>query len=97
MATFISLINWTDQGVRNLKESPARIEAFKSLCAEQGAEVKSLHATMGDYDFITIIDAPNADVMAKVVLMVGSLGNVRTKTLPAFEASHFADMIGSLG
>ncbi len=96
MQTFITLVNWTDQGVTNMKQSPARIEAFKALCIQQGAELRGFYATMGEYDFVTIVDAPDAAVLAKIVLKVGSMGNVRTKTLPAFDASQFGDIIGSL-
>ncbi|MHC4957812.1 MAG: GYD domain-containing protein [Planctomycetota bacterium] len=96
MGTYITLVNWTDQGVKNLKDSPARVEAFRNLCAEQGVELIGFYATMGDYDFIAITQASSADLVGRIVLMVGSMGNVRTKTLRAFDASKFSEIVESL-
>ncbi|MHC4938885.1 MAG: GYD domain-containing protein [Planctomycetota bacterium] len=97
MAIYITFASWTDQGIKGLKQSPARIESFKKFCEAQGAEVKGFYSTMGEYDFIVILDAPTVDVVGRVALAVGSLGNVRTKTIPAFETDEFVDMVAKLG
>jgi len=97
MATFITFVNWTDQGIQTLKESPARVEAFRSLCAKQGVEINGFYSTMGEYDFIAILEAPSAEVAGRVALAVSAGGNVRTRTIQAFETDGFADLVGSIG
>lgn len=84
MATYIILANFTDQGVRNIKDSPKRAEAFQQLCEKVGAKVKDMYRTMGHYDVVSIVDAPDDVTMSAVLYSVGSLGNIRTETLRAF-------------
>ena len=66
MATFIMLGSYTQQGIANIKDSPKRIEDFRQLCAANGAEMTSFHLTMGRYDFVAVVDAPDTRVMAKL-------------------------------
>jgi len=84
MPTYILLANFTDQGIRNVKESPKREEAFRQLCEKVGAQVKDAYRTMGRYDIAVIVDAPDDVAMSSIAYSVGSLGNVRTETLRAF-------------
>jgi uncharacterized protein with GYD domain len=84
MPTYILLANFTDQGIRNVKESPKREEAFRQLCEKMGAQVKDAYRTMGRYDVAAIVDAPDDVAMSSIAYSVGSLGNVRTETLRAF-------------
>jgi len=84
MATYIILGNFTDQGVRGIKDSPKRAEAFQQLCEKMGAKVKDMYRTMGHYDVVSIVDAPDDVTMSAVLYSVGSLGNIRTETLRAF-------------
>ena len=92
MATFVSLINFTDQGIRNVKDSPARLEAFRALVEAQGGTVKSAYWTMGNYDLVVIFEGTEEDAMTGS-LTVGSLGNVRTQTLRGFSADEMTGLI----
>ncbi len=96
MPTFISFVNWTDQGIKNIKDSPNRSEAAKALLREMGGEIKDIYYTSGQYDFVVIADAPDGDVMAKFALAVGAWGNVRTTTCRAFTESEFQKMVSDL-
>ena len=94
MPTFISLLNWTDQGIKNVKDAPHRAEAAKALLKELGGEIKDVYVTTGQYDILLISDAPDGDVMAKFALAVGAQGNVRTTTCRGFTEGEF-QKIGS--
>jgi uncharacterized protein with GYD domain len=84
MPTYIILGKFTEQGIRNVKESPKREEAFRKLCEKAGAKVKEAYRTMGRYDVAVIVDAPDDVTMSGILYSTGSLGNVRTETLRAF-------------
>lgn len=84
MPTYIILGNFTDQGIRNIKDSPKRENAFRNLCEKTGAHVKDAYRTMGRYDLAAIVDAPDDVTMNAILYSLGSLGNVRTETLRAF-------------
>jgi uncharacterized protein with GYD domain len=84
MATYIILGKFTEQGIRNVKESPKREEAFRKLCEKMGAKVKEVYRTMGRYDVASIVDAPDDVTVNAIVYSLGSLGNLRTETLRAF-------------
>ena len=84
MPTYVVLAHFTDQGIRNIKESPKREEAFREMCEKLGARVKDAYRTMGRYDVVATIDAPNDGVMTTIAYSLGSRGNIRTETLRAF-------------
>ncbi|MGH8705075.1 MAG: GYD domain-containing protein [Burkholderiales bacterium] len=96
MATFIVLANFTDQGIRNVKDSPKRADAFKALAAKIGVKVKDMYWTLGHYDLVVTADAPDAAAATAVGLAVGSLGNVRTETLTAFSADEIGKIIAKM-
>ncbi len=96
MAQYIILINWTDQGIRNVKESPKRLDTARAVAKKLDMELKDFYLTMGDYDMVSHLDAPNDESVAKFVLGLGTLGNVRTKTLKAFSEDEYRKIIGSL-
>ena len=96
MPTYVSLVRYTEQGIKNIKESPARLEAAKKLAQSAGAEIKSFYLALGTYDIVLTVDAPNDETAAKLVLSIGSLGNVRTDTLRVFNETEFRKLIGSL-
>jgi uncharacterized protein with GYD domain len=96
MPTFIILGSYTDQGIRTIKDSPKRVDALKALARKMGGEVKGFYLTMGAHDFVIVAEAPGADVVAKVVLALGSLGNARTMTLRAFNESEFRQIVADL-
>jgi len=95
MATFISLVNFTDQGIRNVKDSPGRYEAFKALAEKLGGTVKGVYYTMGKYDMVIIMEGSDEAAMT-AMLKVGSLGNVRTESLRGFSLEEMKKIIGKM-
>jgi uncharacterized protein with GYD domain len=96
MARYIMLVNWTDQGIRNVKDSPKRLDAARDLAKGLGVELKEFYMTMGDHDMVVVAEAANDEAIAKFALRLGGAGNVRTKTLKAFAESEYRAIIGSL-
>jgi uncharacterized protein with GYD domain len=96
MATYILLANFTDQGVRNAQDSPKRADAFKEMAKKCKANVKDLYWTLGQYDAVTIVEAPDDMTATALALSLGKLGNVRTQTLPAFSAADMKTIIGKM-
>ena len=96
MATYILQISYTQQGVQNIKDSPARVEAFKNELRSAGAELNEIYLVMGKYDFLAITEMPDDKTVAKVCLALNSLGNVRTQTFRAFSEDEFRDIVDSL-
>jgi uncharacterized protein with GYD domain len=91
MGTYILLINSTDAGARNVADIPSRQQSSRDTAAKLGIVRKNVYMTLGPYDFIQIIEAPNDEAVAKYVLTVNSKGNVRTTTMRAFdEPEHIA-------
>jgi uncharacterized protein with GYD domain len=97
MPTYVMLANWTDQGARQVKESPRRFDAAKKALIEMGGEFKSIYMTMGDYDMIAVYEAPDDAVAARFTLLLAQMGSVRTKTLKAFPEAAYREIIHSLG
>lgn len=95
MATFISLVNWTDQGIRNVKDSPDRYEAFKAVAEKAGVKVKGFYYTMGRYDMVLITEASDEAAMA-TMLKLCSLGNLRTETMRSFSVDEMRKFIGKM-
>jgi uncharacterized protein with GYD domain len=96
MAKYISLVKYTAKGIENIKESPKRLDAVKQLCESMGAKVEGFYLTMGRYDIILIVDAPNLETVAKIVLTITSGGAVSTETLPAFPEEEYRKIISEL-
>ena len=96
MAKFISLIKYTAKGIENIKESPNRLDAVKQLFEHMGASVESFYLTMGSYDIVLIVDAPNSETAAKIILAVTSGGSVTTETLTAFSEEEYRKIISEL-
>jgi len=96
MPTYVTLVRYTEQGIRNIKESPARLEAAKKVAQSVGAEIKSFYLALGTYDIVLTVSAPNDETAAKLVLAIGSQGNVRTDTLRVFDETEFRKLIASL-
>jgi uncharacterized protein with GYD domain len=97
MATYIMLINWTDQGIRHVKDSPDRLGAAQDLCRQHGAEMTQFYMTLGTYDMVAVVDAPNDETFAKIALSVGRGGNVRTTSLKAFDEAQYREIIAAIG
>jgi uncharacterized protein with GYD domain len=96
MATYISLLRYTDQGIRNIKESASRLDAAKKAFQAAGGELKQFYLAMGEYDIVIVSEAPDDETVARITLTLGSLGNVRTQTMRVFPESEFRKIIGSL-
>ena len=96
MATFISLVNFTQQGIRDFKASPDRAAKFKSMAEKTGATVKEVYWTIGPHDAVVVMEAPDDESAAAVMLGLGSLGNVRTQTLRAFNSSEIKEIISKV-
>jgi uncharacterized protein with GYD domain len=97
VTAYVMLANWTDQGARQVKDSPKRLDAAKKALVEMGGEFKSLYMTMGDYDLIVIYEAPDDAVAARFTLLLAQMGSVRTRTLKAFPEAAYREIINSLG
>jgi uncharacterized protein with GYD domain len=96
MATFISLVNFTQQGIKDFKDSPARAAKLGSMAEKAGAKVKKVYWTIGSFDALVVMEAPNDETAAAVMLGLGSLGNVRTQTLRAFDSSEIKEIISKV-
>jgi uncharacterized protein with GYD domain len=96
MPAFITLVNFTDQGARSVKDSPDRFEAYKQLAEGLGISIKSAHWTQGAYDLVLVSEGPEEAAMV-ASLKMASLGNVRTQTLRGYSAKEMRQFIGKLG
>lgn len=96
MPTFMVSLNWTDQGVRTVKDAPKRAQASRELATKVGVEIKQVYLTSGEDDVLIIVDSPNGDNVTKFALALGSQGNVRTRTARAWPESEFQKLISEL-
>ena len=96
MPTYINLVSWTDEGIRNIKEAPQGIDAVKRAVAAAGGKLMGLYYTMGRYDIVSIIDAADDETYAKIALSTGSKGRVRTETMKAFTEDQFRDLVAKI-
>ena len=96
MATYIVLANFTEQGIRNVKDSPQRADAFKDMAKKTGATVKDVFWTHGQYDAVAIVEAPDDASATALGLSVAKLGNIRTQTLRAFSAADMKNILGKV-
>lgn len=95
MSTYISLVNFTDQGIRTVKESPDRFEAFKAMTETLGLKIQGVYYTVGQYDMMVIVEGSDEAATA-ALLKVGSLGNVKTQTLRAFSVAEMRKIIDKM-
>jgi uncharacterized protein with GYD domain len=96
MPTYISLVQYTQQGLQKVKDSPGRLDAARKAFEQAGAKIKDFYLVMGEYDLIFVAEAPNDEVVAKLTLMLGSMGNVKTRTSRAFTEGEYRKLIQSL-
>ncbi len=96
MSTSFILANWTEQGIKAVKNSPKRLRAAKRLAKDCGVKFRSFHMTLGQYDIIWSVEAPDDEAVARFALALGSAGNVRTTTLKGFTEQEYQKIIGSL-
>ncbi|WP_028225809.1 GYD domain-containing protein [Paraburkholderia ferrariae] len=96
MATYVVLSQFTDQGIRTIKNSPQRASQVVEQAKSFGCEMKEIYWTLGQYDIVSIVEAPNDESLTAFGLALGSAGNIRTQTLRAFNNADFAAIIGKL-
>lgn len=84
MPTYVTLLNWTDQGIRNYKDTAKRAEAFASGVEKLGAKLLNIYWTVGPYDLVAVVEAPDDETATAALLQLGGAGNVRTTALRAF-------------
>lgn len=97
MATYLIQFGFTQKGMEKIKDSPARVEAAKKTVRDLGGDVKAFYGILGgEFDTLFIIEAPNDQKVAEMVLAIGALGNVRTRTLRLFSEDEFKAIIASL-
>jgi uncharacterized protein with GYD domain len=97
MPTYVSLIHWTDQGIKNYKDTMERLEAFTKLAESMGGRVRESLYTVGEYDIVIVTEFPDDEAATAALLRVGSLGNVRTNTMRAFSADEMGGIISRTG
>jgi uncharacterized protein with GYD domain len=97
MPTYVSLINWTDQGIKDFRESTQRAEDFSKLVESSGGTVRELLWTVGQYDVVSVVDFPDDETGVAALLQVSSMGNVRSNTLRAFGAEEMSGIIRRAG
>ena len=97
MATYVSLVNFTEKGVQDIKATVERSEKFKAAALKAGVTVKDVFWTMGIYDIVLIMDGPDDKAMAAVLVNLAALGNVKTQTMRAFNASEMKEVTAKVG
>ena len=96
MPTSMLSLNWTDQGIRSIKESPKRSQAARELAKKLGAEIKQVYPTSGDNDLVIFGDAPSRDDVARLAVAISANGNVRTRTSRAWSEQEFTKLVSDL-
>ena len=96
MPTYIGLYSLIDQGIRNIREAPKRLEEAIKGFEEMGGKVLGFYTVLGEYDYVVICEAPNDEFVLTATLALGAQGNVRTKTLKAFTKEEFTEIVKNL-
>ena len=96
MPTYIGLYKLTDQGIKNIKEMPQRIEKAIEASEAVGGKLLGAYVVMGDYDLVSIAEFPNDETALTLALALGAQGNIRTTTLKAFTKAEFAEIVTRL-
>jgi uncharacterized protein with GYD domain len=96
MLTYVVLSQFTDQGIRAVKSSPQRASQAVELARSFGCEMKEIYWTLGGYDIVTVIEAPDEQSFMSFGCALGSAGNIRTQTLRAFTKDEFGAIVGKL-
>ncbi|HUN94676.1 MAG TPA: GYD domain-containing protein [Bradyrhizobium sp.] len=93
---FISSINWTEQGIRSLKDAPKRAQAAREMAKKMGVEIKEIYLTSGDTDMVAILETANGDNVAKFAMAIGAMGNIRTRTVRAWTQAEMQKLISEV-
>lgn len=97
MATYVALCNFTDQGIRSVKDTTKRADAVREAASRFGAKMTHIYWTLGKYDLVTLIEAPDDAAAAAFGLAISSAGNIRLQTLRAFSQDEMGPILGKLG
>ncbi len=97
MPTYVGLINWTDQGIRNVRDTLQRADRADQLGEKYGVRIDRLYWTVGPYDLVGILDAPDEETVSTFALELGATGSVRTTMLRAYEREEMSGIIDRLG
>lgn len=97
MPAYVSLVSWTDEGIKKFRDTAERARNFAALVEQSGGRVREFLYTVGDYDMVAVTDFPDDESGVAVLLQVGSLGFVRTKTMRAFSADEMAAIVNRTG
>ena len=96
MMTYVVLATFTDQGVKNAKDSPKRAEAFRQMARTFGVTVKDIFWTQGRYDIVTVVEAPDELSATALILSLSALGNIRTESLRAFSSEEMMKIVAKM-
>ena len=96
MPTYVTLLNFTQQGIENIKEGPARLETARQAISAAGGELKAFYLTMGQYDAVAISEVPTDEAYTRIMLALGSAGNIRSETLRAFTEDEYQTIVAGL-
>ena len=96
MATYITLLKFTQKGVENIKGGPTRLDQAKKMFSSNVAELKEFYLVMGQYDAVVITEEPDDSTAAGLRLAIGALGNVSTETMRAFTEKEYRDIVAEL-
>ena len=96
MPNYVILYNWTEQGIKNVKDTIKRSKSFETALKKVGAKSNGIYYTLGKHDIVAIVEAPSDEAIASVLYSIGSLGNGRTETLKAFSMSEVASVVEKL-
>ncbi|HXK29898.1 MAG TPA: GYD domain-containing protein [Candidatus Binatia bacterium] len=96
MATYIALVNFTDQGIRHIRQTTERAKGLMNAAAKLGIKIKDIYWTMGAFDAVFTAEAPDDETMTAFAASMGSLGNIRTQTLRAFSAQEMNQILAKL-
>lgn len=96
MATYVALVNFTDQGTRHIKQTTERAKALRAAAPRLGVKIKDVYWTMGAYDALFLADAPDDETMTSFALSMASLGNIRTQTMRAFDADEMGAILSKI-
>jgi uncharacterized protein with GYD domain len=97
MPRYVSLINWTQQGIQNYRDTVRRVEDARAASEQLGVRILDVYWTLGGFDFVVVFEAPDDEALTAFLLQLGSLGNVRTQTLRAFNAEEMSRIIERTG
>jgi uncharacterized protein with GYD domain len=97
MPVYILLARWTNQGLQKIRESPTRLEAGRKAFEAAGVKLKEFYMVMGQYDMLTIAEAPDDATLARATLTLTSQGNFQTETLRAFTEDEYKKILSGIG